>query len=141
MKLALIIKDINTKLAGEMLTYAELRVFLDSAVDEINAKLNTQFPVFSDLEITADAYTAFPDKYIRSVVIPCAAFKYFITDEEGSVTAPKYEEEYARGLFYMERDYLHNVPPEYQAPIPQGFVDFENTEPRGLFVDGSNFYL
>lgn len=141
MNLSQIVKDTNTKLAGEMLSYAELRVFLDGAIDEINAKLNAQFPVFSELGISDTAYTAFPDKYIRTVVIPCAAFKYFSTDEEGSVTAPKYEEEYMKGLFYMERDYLNNIPEKYQAPIPQGYVDFDGVEPRGLVVDVSNFYL
>jgi hypothetical protein len=141
MDLSLIVKDINTKLAGEMLSYAELRVFLDSAIDEINARLDANFPVFSELNISTPEYTAIPDKYIRTVVIPCAAFKYFIMDEEGSVTAPKYEEEFNKGLFYMERDYLQNIPVEYQADQRQGFVDGVGLEPRGLTIDGSNFYL
>ena len=66
MKLAMIIKDINTKLAGEMLSYAELRVFLDSAIDDINAKLNTRFPVFSTLGPTDTDYTAIPDAFHKT---------------------------------------------------------------------------
>lgn len=142
MKITAIVRDINAKLAGEMLSFYELAVHLDSAVDEINAKLNTKFPTFTEVvEEGIIEYTAIPDKYIRTVVIPCAAFKYFITDEEGSPVAPKYEEDFFKGLFYMERDFIALIPEEFLETFEQGSIEFENQEDRGLFFDGSLFYL
>ena len=76
-------------------------------------------------------YTAIPDKYIRTVVIPGAAFKYYITDEEGSYAAPKYEEDYRQGLFYMERDFSFSVPQEYRVD-DQGFINLQMDQ--GLVV-------
>lgn len=140
MKFTALVRDINTKLAGETLSYGQLRVFLDSAIDEINARLNTKFPVFSEL-VDTDEYIAIPDKYLRTVIIPAAAFKYFVTDEEGSVAAIKYEEDFLKNLFYMERDFISQVPEAYRADDLQGTIAYTNQEDRGLFVDGSCFFL
>ena len=85
-----LIESINTQLAGELLSVGELKDFIDKAIDDINTRLNTKFPVLSDvLNATTFEYTAIPDKYIRTVVIPGATFKYYITDEEGAAVAPK----------------------------------------------------
>lgn len=135
-----IVRDLNTKLTDDTLPLGQLRVFLDSAVDEINTRLNTRFPVFSELSNVTE-YTAIPDKYIRTVVIPGAAFKYFIMDEEGSAVAPKYEEDFLKGLYFMERDYMDLIPSEYLEDDRQGSISFENQEDRGLCIDGSVFYL
>lgn len=161
MTIPAIVQSINSQLAGELLSIGELTIFVDKAIDDINTRLNTKFPVLSDVIIAAkedetlrDAngticYTAIPDKYIRSVVIPGAVFKYYTTDEEGAAVAPKYEEEYLKGLFYMERDYLNLIPPQYQETLAQGWLRDPNFKQclhhfyeRGEFeIDGSVFQL
>lgn len=123
MKIAVLIQSINTQLAGELLSISELKDFVDKAIDDINTRLNAKFPVLTDVILSGnDEYTAIPDKYIRTVVIPGAAFKYYTTDEEGAAVAPKYEEEYLRGLFYMERDYIMQIPDEYADNPDQGYL-------------------
>ena len=64
--------------------------------------------------------------------MPGAAFKYYTTDEEGGLAAPKYEEDYRQGLFYMLRDYSFSIPAKYRAD-EQGFVELDEEEP-GLVV-------
>lgn len=149
MRIKTLIESINTQLAGELLSIGELKDFVDKAIDDINTRLNTKFPVLTDVMSQAQLeYNAIPDKYIRSVVIPGAAFKYYITDEEGAAVAPKYEEDYLKGLFYMERDYMPIVPEEYIETDEQGHVHDPNfaTHPfcrkEGEFtIDGSVFQL
>ena len=149
MRIKTLIESINTQLAGELLSIGELKDFVDKAIDDINTRLNTKFPVLTDVMSRAQLeYTAIPDKYIRSVVIPGAAFKYYITDEEGAAVAPKYEEDYLKGLFYMERDYMPIVPEEYIETDEQGHVHDPNfaTHPfcrkEGEFtIDDSVFQL
>lgn len=75
-----IVSGVNAKLAGETLTFTEMRLFLDEVIDDINAALNANFPVFSTLAANAN-YNFFPDRYIRSVVIVGAASKFYVTDE------------------------------------------------------------
>jgi hypothetical protein len=139
MELTKILNMINKKLAGELLIYSELEVHLDSVIDDINTRLNACFPVFSefnneDYEHYPD-YNFFPDKYIRTVVIPGAAYKFYITDEEGISTATKYEQEYLTNLFYMERDYLPLLPEEYKASQDQGHIPMpDETQTRGLWI-------
>lgn len=155
MKITTLVQNINSQLAGELLSIAELTVFVDKAIDEINTRLNTKFPVLSDVialakanDFTSFDYTAIPDKYIRTVVVPGTAFKYYTTDEEGAAVAPKYEEEFLKGLFYMERDYLNLVPEEYQDSSDQGWLSGngilesdEYNRQGGFTIDGSVFQL
>lgn len=155
MKITTLVQNINSQLAGELLSVAELTVFVDKAIDEINTRLNTKFPVLSDVialakanDFTSFDYTAIPDKYIRTVVVPGTAFKYYTTDEEGAAVAPKYEEEFLKGLFYMERDYLNLVPEEYQDSSDQGWLSGngilesdEYNRQGGFTIDGSVFQL
>lgn len=120
MELSTIVRRVNTKLAGEMLSYEMVRDFLDDTIDEINAKLNSTFPVFSDFTSVDypdnyPDYNFFPDAFIRSVVIPGAAYKFFIMDEEGSQVADMYGYQYKDALFRMERDYAEQVPEVYQS--------------------------
>ena len=124
-----IINLISKHLADELVGESEMLSYMDRVVDDINTQMNTAFPTFTEFkELNGNAastvldYTAIPDKYIRSVIIPGAAYKYYTTDEEGSYAAPKYEEDYKQGLFYMIRDFSFSVPAEYQADS-QGFVD------------------
>lgn len=137
MKYSTIISLISKHLADEIVSESEMLSYMDRVVDDINARLNTTFPTFTefkaaqfDYERADDStlvdldYTAIPDKYIRSVIIPGAAFKYYTTDEEGGYSSPKYEEDYKQNLFYMERDYSFRVPQEYRAD-EQGFVEMD----------------
>lgn len=132
----------NEKLAGEMFEYQEIVSFFDLVIDEINADLSTKFPALSEFtpvsypgykmkeyttvneegKLVVDTakqtavyqnYDLFPDKYIRSVVIPGAAYKWFSVDEEGASTAPLFQVEYEKARFEMVRDYIDKVPYEY----------------------------
>lgn len=154
MKISTLVQNINAQLAGELLSIGELTVFVDKAIDDVNTRLNTKFPVLSDVieKTKTDGavsfeYTALPDKYIRTVIVPGAVFKYYTTDEEGAAVAPKYEEEFLKGLFYMERDYLNLVPPEYQESLEQGWLNgdgilgADENHRGGLTIDGSVFQL
>jgi hypothetical protein len=130
MLISKLIQNINNQLEGELLTIHELCNVIDKAIDDINTRLNTCFPVLSDVLVITDPdtgnqfpateYNAIPDNYIRTVVIPGAVFKFYINDEEGAAVAPKHEEEFLKGLFYMERDYISQVPEKYQASDKQG---------------------
>ncbi len=120
MKVIDIVKLSNKYLAGEQLTYPKLLPFLDAVIDDINSELNATFPSFSSLEIdgnpsVTDYYDFFPDHYIRSVVCLGAANKFYITDEEGIISAEGYEGLYRQNLFYMLRDYVEHVPEFYQS--------------------------
>lgn len=144
MILTTIVSRINKKLAGELLTYAELTPFLDEVIDEINTNLNAAYPVFSDLDSNATEYIAFPDKYIRSVVVPGAAWRFYVSDEEGMATAQQYQMDYKEGLFLMMRDMLYNIPEEYQADVQQGTVEFQSDIDhgiRGIEVNGNSFII
>lgn len=113
-----ITKYVNERLAGETLMYSQMILFLDSVIDDINAALNSCYPSFSDF--TSDCYPKypnynfFPDRYIRSVVILGAAYKFYVTDEEGIQTAQALQYEYQRNLFLMQRDFSLEVPEAFQ---------------------------
>lgn len=144
MLLSKIVQGVNTLLAGEQLTITEMVPYLDSAIDAINTTLNTRFPAFSELPPNTTDYNAIPDNYIRSVVFPKAAADFYTMDEEGIGAAPKYEEMYNMYLFYMTRDYLSLVPPQYQAPPEQGSLRFTYDDTfgeRGMIINGSIFRL
>ena len=134
-------KLFNNALAGETLTLNEMIPHLDFAIDGINDKLNTVYPVFSELDLSAYGaeYSYFPDRYIRTVVIPGAAWHYYVTDEEGLQTSPQYQIDYENGKFTMLRDMLYNIPEEYQADVENGSFVADPTNDtlgyRGLVVD------
>ena len=108
-----IVNGVNTKLAGETMTFNQLKLFLSETIDDINRELCATYPSFDDLK-ESDNYNYFPDKYIRSVVIMGAAYKFYETDEEGIVTATQYHYDYVDNLFYMKRDYCCSVLEQYQ---------------------------
>lgn len=131
MKIREIVKRVNHKLAGEQLPYRVLRPFLDEVIDDINNKLNSTFPSFSSLgdgiEFLGEAeYNYFPEEYIRSVLIPGTAYKFYLMDEEGENVAEAYGMDYNNNLFYMVRDYIEAVPVEYQKPSRGSVVFDEN---------------
>ena len=115
-----IVAGVNNELAGELLTYNDLKLFLDQTIDDINSTLDTCFPVFS--EFSAETYPErypdynfFPDNYIRGVVIKGAASKFYTMDEEGNLASQQYEGTYQANLFKMLRDYLEYIQEEFQA--------------------------
>ena len=147
MKYNTIVGLISKHLADELVSESEMLSYMDRVIDDINTRLNTIFPTFTEFKEkyledasanSADLidldYTAIPDKYIRTVVVPGAACKYYITDEEGSYAAPKYEEDYRLGLFYMERDYSFSVPAQYRADS-QGYLASQDND-EGIVVPG-----
>lgn len=130
---------ISRHLADELVSEGEMLSYMDQVIDDINARLNTTFPTFTefkeankDLAVDLLDYTPIPDKYLRSVVVPGAAYKYYTTDEEGGYAAPKYSEDYRTALFYMERDFSFSVPEQYRAD-EQGYVEIDGSD-SGLVV-------
>ena len=147
MKYNTLIGLISKHLADELVSESEMLSYMDRVIDDINTRLNTVFPTFTEfkeqylesipeegVELTDIDYIAIPDKYIRTVVVPGAAYKYYTTDEEGSYAAPKYEEDYSQGLFYMERDFSFSVPERYRADS-QGYVNLQGSD-EGIVVPG-----
>lgn len=118
---------INTRLAGEQLTYSALVPYLDAVVDEINDKLHTCFKTFSEINPTGlgdvTEYTEFPDKYIRTVVCVGAAVKWYVDDEEGIETATALKQQYDNNLFVMVRDYGPLVPESKRRNDHGGFLE------------------
>ena len=115
-----LIRLTNKYLAGEQLVYNQLAPYFDEVIDDINAKLNSTFPSFTDIDLEVLSpgdveYNYFPDKYLRSVVAIGAAYKFYVMDEEGISTAEQYGMKYQENLFYMMRDYIEQVPEEYQS--------------------------
>lgn len=135
-----LVKQINAQLAGEMLTWDELRPFINAVIDEVNTHLAAKFPVLlsSDTE-----YTAIPEKFIRTVVIPGAAYKYYVMDEEGEQVASEFYARYYQALYHMLRDYGNFIPLEYQND-EAGYLEMEEfatTGQRGVIVSGENYQI
>lgn len=137
MKIDDIVKGINDELAGELLTYNELKPFLNQVIDDINTQLDSNFPAFTDFnnenypDLYPD-YNFFPERYIRSVLIKGAAYKFYVVDEEGIPTAQQFNYNYQDNLFYMLRDYLEDVPEEFKAEHKasvQGLSDVAYKDP------------
>ena len=150
---------INFDLAGETLSNDEVVYYVDAVIDDINEKLSSKYPVLSDwgafvdvnndqefpeIIYTADNYNPFPEKYIRSVVVKGAAIKYYVNNEEGEDIGDAYKQEYAKNLFMMLRDFIHQVPANFVEDNISGYLQMEpyNTEGvSGVEIDGSNIIL
>lgn len=139
MQIQTIIKNININLAGEMLRYNDLEPFLDRVIDEINENLNSTYPSFSEFvtsdEVRGDAnYNLFPDRFIRSVVVPGVCYYYYQSDEEGEPSANSFGGMYRQNLFKMTRDFIMKVPIEYQSNA-EGYVEFAQELGFGIGID------
>lgn len=119
---------LNQSLAGEMLSYKQMLVHLNWALDEINATLNSEFP-----EFTADMteYTAFPDKYIRMCIVPGAAHHFYVVDEEGQTSEYGFAQQFEINKFRMLRDYSHLIPEEYQSDADNGTTESTYEDSKG----------
>ena len=130
MHIANLVKLINHKLADELLSQTQLLMHMDSVIDDINAKLNTIFPTFSEViakeGVSNPDYQAIPDKYLRSVVVVGAAHKPYEVDEEGNASAQMFAQDYQQQLFYMLRDYSLSIPTEYRAEVVQGAIELND---------------
>jgi hypothetical protein len=121
MQVRQIIKIVNEKLAGETLGLSELRSFLNDVIYDINSAMSAKFLSFDGLT-EDDSYNCFPDNYITSVVTIGAAYKFYMTDEEGIDSAQAYGLMYRNNLFYMVRDYSVRIPDEYKDWDNTGFL-------------------
>ena len=122
--------EVNNALAGEQLSLKMMLPHLNFAIDQINSTLNTVFPVFTE---STTEYTAFPDKWIRQVVVPAAAHHYFVVDDEGRTSEQNFSQLYQQGLFFMLRDYSHCIPDEYLDDEDNGTVN-DAWEVRGIWL-------
>lgn len=140
MTLSKIVTRINALLADELYPYEYLEIYLDDVVDDINERLSATFPSFSEVvdektPMNFD-YNFIPEKYIRTVIIKGAAFKFFIKDEEGIETAQAYGRDYQIALFNMQRDYMTEVPEEFKADN-LAYVDMNiDDPPEGIKIKG-----
>ena len=130
MLLSAILQRTNDLLAGETLSYFELRPHFDSVIDDINQQLSTVFPNFTEVSSvtptgTLTEYVEIPDRYIRSVVCLGAAVHFYMSDEEGGQPPAGYMNKYRENLFYMLRDYLPLVPDSYKAVDTMGALSFD----------------
>lgn len=150
--LDLVIDEINADLSSKFPAFSlfEPETFPDYKLEEYIVLDDNGKPVLDEeghfvidenkREEVYSNYDFFPDKYIRSVVIPGAAYKWFSVDEEGASTAPLMQAEYEKARFEMVRDYIDYVPYEYINDTIGGIMDpfyydklRRNSEAFGVF--------
>jgi hypothetical protein len=111
-------KQLNTMLNGELVPWKKLIQHINYAIDEINTAMNTLFPIVdpesSAMDMDTD-YTAIPDKYIRTAVLPGAVHHYYMVDDEGTTPEIDFARQFEAGKFFMLRDYSCAVPDEYKV--------------------------
>lgn len=127
---------------SEHLHPTDMLGYMDSVIDDINEDLQATFPTFSEwtqyctahpeLSLDANNYTAFPDSYIRKVVAPGAALKFYSNDEEGEQVASKFYIDYEKARANMVRDYLYLVPAHFQNNEGGSVGSINDIEPRGM---------
>lgn len=130
--------------------------YMDSVIDDINEDLQAIFPTFSEwaafcashndanpeaAPLDPNDYTAFPDTYLRKVVAPGTALKFYANDEEGEQVASKFYLDYEKARSTMVRDYINQVPTMFQDNTG-GFVEFkDNLDPVGMEMYNENSSL
>lgn len=129
-----ILRRVNQALGDEMYSINEIQMALDNAIDYINDECHAAFPPF---EAGQEAYTAIPDTYIRSVLIPFAVAEMLDYDEEiSNVWKFKAQD----NVYKMFRDY--QVPEEYQVS-DTGYLEtdlFEGNNKGGLIWYGNHIF-
>lgn len=132
-----LVNRVNIKLAGDTLVYSNLRPHFDDVIDEINESLHALFPTFSELPADVTAYTAFPDKYQRTVLVYGTVVKYYAMDDEGYQNMNDYYvQQYNKHMFTMIRDYISSVPAEYLAPDTEGYLTGDPLNDAGVWLEG-----
>lgn len=131
MKVHELLRRVNQALGDEMYTLHEIQMAVDAAIDYINDECQTCFPT---LQPSSDEYTAIPDRYIRTVLIPFAVAELLDYDEEISNT---WKFKAQDNVFKMFRDY--EVPEQYVV-TDGGYIEtdvFEGNVKGGLVYHGS----
>lgn len=148
---------------SENLRTIELLGYMDIVIDDINERLQANFPLISEwkdfvanyneknrehpefVPLSDTKYTAFPARYLRSVVAIGAALNFFTNDEEGEQVSTKYYIQYERNIFNMIRDY-HDLVPEIFRNETGGFITnsyngYENptSSIEGIVMNNDNF--
>ena len=134
---------------SEHLHPTDMLGYMDSVIDDINDDLQAHFPTFSEWSAYCTAYnaanpslspldpnnyTAIPDAYLRKVVAPGAALKFYSNDEEGEQVASKFYIDYEKAKSTMIRDYINLVPTEFQNN-EGGFIGgSDNLESLGMEI-------
>lgn len=145
MLISKIVHAINEQLAGERLTTAKMMAHMDYAIHDINEAINADFPTvseYADAQIAEDNtltidtvdYNLFPPRYISTVLVLGAARHFYRVDEEGAVSTPVLDAEYGKHLFYMQRDYIHAVPTQYQDCTYNGSIEHTERKTSGSQV-------
>ena len=160
MQLKKLVDTINrTYVQSEYLRQPDIYYYMDRVIDDINEKLQANYPTFTNWEDFVEKwnkkfpehpkdrtnYDVIPDKYLRSVVALGTALYFYTADEEGEQIALDYQQRYNQQLFYMVRDFHMLVPPMFQNNFG-GFIDFSyerewlpwDLHPRGVVMRGNN---
>lgn len=140
-------------ITSEHLHPTDMIGYMDAVIDDINDDLQATFPTFSEwstfcasyndanpesVPLDPNNYTAFPDTYLRKVVAPGAALKFYANDEEGEQVASKFYLDYEKARSTMVRDYMNQVPTIFQDNMG-GFVELgDNLEPVGVEMSYEN---
>ena len=134
-------------ITSEHLHPMDMLGYMDLVIDDINDALQACFPTFSEwaaycevynetnpdkTPLNPNNYNAFPDSYLRKVVAPGAAMKFYSNDEEGEQVASKFYIDYEQAKALMARDYISQVPEHFQNN-DGGYIEFEyEIEPTGM---------
>lgn len=142
---ARLLRDINIKLAGESLTWAQLQLYVDSVIDDINTRMDACYPTTAEMDAFIETraedqlnwsenpemidyvnwnngiLSLFPYAIVRKVIVVGAAVKWLTADEEGINTASDYTQEYRDALYNLQRDWANKIPERYKA-TDQGYV-------------------
>lgn len=113
-----LLKLVNDKLNGELLSWREVVKYADAVIDDINTAIYATYPTFTQAEQLPGwygEYGYFEDKYLRSVVVVGITYKYYVAEEEGEQAAQLFAQEYDAALFIMKRDMFNCVPPMFKA--------------------------
>jgi hypothetical protein len=138
---------------SEHLHPTDMLGYMDSVIDDINDDLQANYPTFSEWPAFCDAYNAaypdataldpndynvIPDSYLKKVVAPGAALKFYSNDEEGEQAASKFYIDYEKARATMVRDYIHLVPAVFQNNTG-GYVEHvDNLDPVGVEMYNEN---
>jgi hypothetical protein len=87
------------------------QVYANEAIARINIELKTKLPSF--LEATSDDYTALPEKWIRTVIVPYVS--YSIKMNDGSLNeADRFLQQFNQGLFSLKNNKHIVITENYQ---------------------------
>jgi hypothetical protein len=137
---------------SENLRPLEVEGYTQSVIDDINDRLQANFPLLSEwpdfvaaynaanptlTQLDPQVYTAFPARYLRKVLGTGAALNFMTNDEEGESVAEKYYLQYETALATMVRDYHALVPIEFQNNTG-GFVtnSYNSAEDVDASIEG-----